>query len=74
MAEGQTTQWPKEKGQTLIYKALQSTQKTKNGATRIPLKLGVNSGALKGISVPAPRVKPVKSGLNNSKCKCSDLN
>ena len=53
---------------------IQSTQNTKNGATRIRLKLGVNSGALKGISVPAPRVKPVKSGLNNSKCKCSDLN
>ena len=35
--EGQTTQWPKEKGQTTIYK---HTHTTKNRLTRIPLTTG----------------------------------
>jgi len=37
--EGQTIQWPKEKGQTLQN----ITHKTKDPVTRTPLKQGVNS-------------------------------
>jgi hypothetical protein len=44
MEEGETTQWPKEKGQreeTTIYKTL---QRNKNHAIRTPLKLGGGLG------------------------------
>jgi hypothetical protein len=54
--EGQTTQWSKDrrtdntmikKGEIRTNNDLQNTtQKTKDRATRTPLKLGVNSGAL----------------------------
>jgi len=43
--EGQTTQWPKEKGQTTICKTYSDTHKTKDRVIRIRLKPGVNSGA-----------------------------
>ena len=35
------------------------TYKTKDRATRTPLKTGVKSGALNGKAVPAPLVEPV---------------
>jgi hypothetical protein len=43
-----TAQWPKEKGQTTIYK---HTHKTKDRVTRTLLKSGVNSGAPEGYAV-----------------------
>ena len=43
-----TAQWPKEKGQTTIYK---HTHKTKDRVTRTLLKSGVNSGAPEGFAV-----------------------
>jgi hypothetical protein len=46
----QTIQWPKEKGQTIIYKQLY--RKTKDRATRISLKLCWNSGAPEESAVP----------------------
>jgi hypothetical protein len=39
--EGQTTQWPREKEQKIIYKTSRRT--IKDGATRTPLNIGVNS-------------------------------
>jgi len=35
-----------------------TTQKTKDRATRTPLKPGMNSGAPEGLTVPAPHVTP----------------
>ena len=49
--EGQTTQWPKEKGQTNTKpnNDLQNiTQKANDRVTRTPQKIGVNSGAPEG--------------------------
>ena len=43
--EGQTTQWPKEKGQKDKQRSTKHTYKTKDRATSIPPKTGVNSGA-----------------------------
>jgi hypothetical protein len=43
--EEQTTQWPKERGQTTIYKTLHWKL---DQATQTPLKQGVNSGAAEG--------------------------
>jgi hypothetical protein len=49
----------------LIWQQLQNTtQKTKDRATRTPLKLGVNSYAPVGLTVPAPLATPVV-GLPN---------
>ena len=43
--EGQIIQWPKEKGQRDKHKDLQNiTQKTKDQATRTPLKTGEELG------------------------------
>ena len=36
-----------------------TTKKTKDRATRIPLKPGVNTGAPQGSAVPVPHVAPV---------------
>ena len=47
--EGQTTQWPKEKGQKDKQRSTKHTYKTKDRATSIPPKTGVNSGARKGV-------------------------
>jgi len=41
-------------------------QKTKDRATSTPLKQGLNSGALEGLSVPAPHVTPVLLLLNDT--------
>jgi len=43
--------------QTMIYK--NTTQKTKDWAKVTPLKLGMNSGAPEGLTVPAPLVTHV---------------
>ena len=48
MEEGQTTQWPKEKGQMDKQGFIKHTQKTKDRVTRTPLKPGVNSGVPEG--------------------------
>jgi len=40
MEEGQTTQWPKEKGQKDKQRSTKHTYKTKNRVTRNPLKTG----------------------------------
>ena len=45
--EGQTTQWPKEKGQKDKQQSTKHTYKTKDRATSTPPKTGVNSGAPK---------------------------
>ena len=57
--EEQTTQWPKEKGIKGQQRSINHTSKTKDRATRTPLKLGVNSGVSEGYAVPAPLVTPV---------------
>jgi len=44
--EEQTTQWPNEKVQTDKQRSTKHTYKIKDRITRIPLKPGVNSGAL----------------------------
>ena len=59
MEEGQTTQWPKEKGQMDKQGFIKHTQKTKDRVTRTPLKPGVNLCAPEGWPVPAPLVTPV---------------
>jgi hypothetical protein len=51
LMEGQTIQWTKWKGQTLIYKTLHRKSRTK--------KTGVNSDALEGLAAPAPLVTPI---------------
>ena len=38
MEEGETTQWPKEKGQKDKQRSTKHTYKTKDRITRIPLK------------------------------------
>ena len=38
--EGQTTQWPKEKGQKYKQRSTKHTYKTKDRVTRTPLKTG----------------------------------
>ena len=48
--------WSNENGQTTITN---TTQKTKDRATRTPLTPGVNSGAPEGSVVPDPLVAPV---------------
>ena len=48
MEEGQTTQWPKEKGQKDKQRSTRHTHKTKDRVTRIPLKTEVNSSAPEG--------------------------
>ena len=48
MEEGQTTQWPKEKGQKDKQRSTKHTYKTKNRVTRNPLKIGVNSSYQEG--------------------------
>jgi hypothetical protein len=40
MEEGQTTQWPKEKGQKDKQLSTKTTQKIKDRATRSPPKIG----------------------------------
>jgi hypothetical protein len=45
------------KGQTIIYNLL--NRKSKDRATRTPLKMGVISGTLEGKAVLAPHVAPV---------------
>jgi hypothetical protein len=45
--EGQTTQWPKEKGQKMIYKTLHKKLKIEYINTN-PTKNRVNSGAPRG--------------------------
>ena len=57
--EEQTTQWPKEKAQKDKQQSTKHTYKTKDRATRTPLKPGVNSGAPEGLEVPAPLVAPI---------------
>ena len=44
--EGQTTQWPKEKGQKDKQRSTKYTQKTEDRAKRIPLKPGVTSSLI----------------------------
>ena len=56
IAEEQTTQWPKEKGQKDKQRSTKHTHKTKDRVTQTPLKPGVNSGAPEGLAVPAPLV------------------
>ena len=46
--EEQTTQWPKEKVQKDKQRSTKHTYKTKDRATRTPLKQGVNSCAPEG--------------------------
>ena len=41
-----------------------NTHKTKDRATRPPLKTGVNAGAPEGLAVPAPHVTPIVLLLN----------
>ena len=43
--EGQTTQWPKEKGQKDKQRSTKHTHIAKDHVQRTPLKSGVNSGA-----------------------------
>ena len=57
--EEQTTQWPKEKGQKDKQRSTKHTHKTNARVTRTPLKTGVDSGALKGLAVPALLVASV---------------
>ena len=47
--EGQTIQWPKERGKRTNSDLQNITQKTKDRATRTPLKPRVNSGAPEGL-------------------------
>ena len=57
-----TIQWPKEKGQKDKQRSTKHTYKTKDQATRTPLKplkTGVNSGVPEGWAVPAPLVAHV---------------
>ena len=51
-------QCPKEKGQSNKQK---DTQKTKDRATRTPLKHEVNSGAPEGLAVLPPHVAPISN-------------
>jgi hypothetical protein len=53
----QTTQWQKEKRTNNDLQ--NTTQKTKDRATPIPLKPGVTSGVPEGLNVSAPLVGPV---------------
>ena len=55
--KGQTIQWPKEKGQTMRLQ--NTTQKTKDQATRTPQKTGMHSCDADGRAVPDPLVTPV---------------
>ena len=49
MEEGQTTQWPKEKGQNDKQRSTKQIHKTKDRVTRTPLKTGGwGSGAPEG--------------------------
>ena len=57
--EGQTIQCRKQKGQMTNNDIQNTTHKTKDWATRIPLKTGVNSGAPEGSAVSTPLVVPV---------------
>ena len=43
--EGQTTLWPKEKGQKDKQQSTKHTHKTEDWVTWTPLKTGMNSGA-----------------------------
>jgi hypothetical protein len=58
-AKGQTTQWPKKKGKRTNNDLQNTIQKTKDRATRTPLKTGVSSGAPVGRAVPVPLVAPI---------------
>ena len=49
----------REKGQKDKQRSTKHTHKTKDRITRTPLKTGMNSGAPKGLAVPAPPVAPV---------------
>jgi hypothetical protein len=49
-------QWPKEKGQTVIYKALHRKLKIQQHGPH--LKPKVNSGAPEGLAIPATHVDP----------------
>jgi len=53
----QTIQWPKEKGQTPIYKTLR--RKLKTDQREPHTQPGVNSGAPDGWAVSVPHVAPV---------------
>ena len=59
-----TIQWPKEKGQTTIYKTLHRTLKIEQHEPH--LKLGVNPDAPEGLSVSAPHLIPVVLLLNDT--------
>jgi len=48
-----------EKGQITNNDLQNTAQKTKDQATRILLKPGMNSGAPEGLAVPAPHMAPV---------------
>ena len=49
----------KDQWQTMIYKTLHCTKKTKIGQRKLYKKLGVISGALYGLAVPAYLVAPI---------------
>jgi hypothetical protein len=59
MEEGQTTQWPKEKGQKYKQRSINHTHKTNDRVTRNSFKTGVNSGAPEGFADHVPLVAPI---------------
>ena len=61
---GQTIQWPKEKGQTRIYKTLH--RKLKIEQQEANWKPRMSSGVPKGLAVPAPYVTPAMLLLNDT--------
>jgi hypothetical protein len=68
--EGQTTQWPKEKGQKDKQRSTTHTYKTKDRVTRIPLKTGGElrlSGRVGSLKFQACHINHSTNATNISK-------
>jgi hypothetical protein len=54
--KGQTTQWPREKGQKDKQRNTKHTHKTKDRVTKPPLKPGMTSGTLEASAENKPKL------------------